>query len=570
MIKTLHISNYALIDNIDVEFDEGLNIITGETGAGKSMILGALGALMGARAELKVVRNPDKKTIIEAVFGDEGIERVNRQLLELDIDACDGECILRREMTSKGGSRAFINDTPVTLQQLQSISAELLYIHSQHQNLQISKPEYQLYLLDTLAGIDELMDRYTKAYDDYRKALREYVDTRDMVNRNHSEAEYLSFQLEQLDELNLKFGEQEELENERELLRNVSNIKMSLVTALNALGYENNPVSDSIGDAAREMSSLTDVFEDASDLASRLQSARLEIQDIVETISNLDAKINADPARLDYIEERLGEIYSLETKHHVDTDAQLIELRERLRTQLEAINNSDETLARLEEKARLEKKKAVLIAREISEKRRAAADIFVVSIKERAMPLGMENIRCEISLVQGKLSRTGIDTVEFLFAFNKNQPLMPVGKTASGGEISRVILAIKSIVAEHTNLPTIIFDEVDTGVSGDIANKMGRLMFDISERVQVVTITHLPAVAAFGKRHFKVYKQDDELMTHTYVKRLTPEDRVHELALMLSGSATDPSAIATAKSLLLAHNRSNKTEDNKDNISNGS
>ena len=559
MIKTLHISNYALIDNIDIEFGEGLNIITGETGAGKSIILGALSALMGARAELKVVRNPEKKTIIEAVFGDEGIDRVNRLLLENDIDACQGECILRREMTSRGGSRAFINDTPVTLQQLQAVSAELLYIHSQHQNLQLAKPEYQLYLLDSLADTDELMQQYTKAYDEYRHSLREYVDTRDMVSRNHSEAEYLSFQLEQLDVLNLKHGEQEELENERELLRNVSKIKMTLVSALDSLGFESNPVSESIGEAARDMSSLTDVFEDAADLASRLQSARLEIQDIVETISDMDSNINADPARLEMIEERLGEIYSLETKHHVDTDTQLIELRERLRTQLEAINNSDETLARLEEKAKSDKKKAVLIAREISEKRRRAAEIFAGSIRERATPLGMDNIRCEISIVQGKLSRSGIDTVEFLFAFNKNQPLMPVGKTASGGEISRVILAIKSIVAEHTNLPTIIFDEVDSGVSGDIANKMGRLMFDISKRVQVVTITHLPPVAAFGNRHFKVYKKDDENTTHTYIMELSPEERIKELAMMLSGSATDPSALAAAKSLLEAHGDNNRT-----------
>jgi DNA repair protein RecN (Recombination protein N) len=400
-----------------------------------------------------------------------------------------------------------------------------------------------------LANNEELLKQYGEAYSKYRAALREYTQTRDMLNRNQAEAEYLTYQYEQLEELNLKSGEQDQLEHDREILANITQIKGHIGNALEQLSGTQ-PVTVAVMHAADEMQHLSEIFEDAADLADRLQSVKIEIQDIIESINQYDGSLTANPAELDAIEQRLGEIYSLETKHHVDSDDQLIALKEQLKKQLETINNGDEALAILEEKAKKAKKTAVLIARQISSQRIKTATQFASILKERAMPLGMDNIRCEIAMTTGKLTSTGIDNVEFMFAFNKNQPLMPIGKTASGGEISRVILAIKSIIVESMHLPTIIFDEVDTGVSGDIANKMAELMDSISERTQVITITHLPQVAAHGATHFKVYKHDDDNSTLTNIQLLNKEEREAELALMLSGSTTNESALATARMLI--------------------
>jgi DNA repair protein RecN (Recombination protein N) len=549
MISSLHISNYALISSLDIEFHKGFNIITGETGAGKSIILGALSLILGGRADLRTVRDVTKKTVVEAIIDITNHKQINDQLTESDIDTLENQCILRRELTSKGGSRAFINDTPVTLQMLRSIAVQLIDIHSQHQNLMLADNQYQLSIIDSLANNEELMKQYGEAYSKYRAALREYTQTRDMLNRNQAEAEYLTYQYEQLEELNLKSGEQDQLEHDREILANITQIKGHIGNALEQLSGTQ-PVTVAVMHAADEMQHLSEIFEDAADLADRLQSVKIEIQDIIESINQYDGSLTANPAELDAIEQRLGEIYSLETKHHVDSDDQLIALKEQLKKQLETINNGDEALAILEDKAKKAKKTAVLIARQISSQRIKTATQFASILKERAMPLGMDNIRCEIAMTTGKLTSTGIDNVEFMFAFNKNQPLMPIGKTASGGEISRVILAIKSIIVESMHLPTIIFDEVDTGVSGDIANKMAELMDSISERTQVITITHLPQVAAHGATHFKVYKHDDDNSTLTNIQLLNKEEREAELALMLSGSTTNESALATARMLI--------------------
>jgi DNA repair protein RecN (Recombination protein N) len=549
MISSLHISNYALISSLDIEFHKGFNIITGETGAGKSIILGALSLILGGRADLRTVRDVTQKTVVEAIIDITNHKQINDQLTDSDIDTLENQCILRRELTSKGGSRAFINDTPVTLQMLRSIAVQLIDIHSQHQNLMLADNLYQLSIIDSLANNEELLKQYGEAYSKYRAALREYTQTRDMLNRNQAEAEYLTYQYEQLEELNLKSGEQEQLEHDREILANITQIKGHIGNALEQLSGTQ-PVTVAVMHAADEMQHLSEIFEDAADLADRLQSVKIEIQDIIESINQYDGSLTANPAELDAIEQRLGEIYSLETKHHVDSDDQLIALKEQLKKQLETINNGDEALAILEEKAKKAKKTAVLIARQISSQRIKTATQFASILKERAMPLGMDNIRCEIAMTTGKLTSTGIDNVEFMFAFNKNQPLMPIGKTASGGEISRVILAIKSIIVESMHLPTIIFDEVDTGVSGDIANKMAELMDSISERTQVITITHLPQVAAHGATHFKVYKHDDDNSTLTNIQLLNKEEREAELALMLSGSTTNESALATARMLI--------------------
>lgn len=549
MIESLHISNYALIENIDVEFDRGLNIITGETGAGKSIILGALGLVMGERADMSAKRDPEAKTVVEAVFDISGHEDINEYLTSNDIDVNPGQVILRRELTRGGGSRAFVNDTPVRLDQLREVSVHLLDVHSQHQNLLLADPLFQLSVLDAVAGNDALLARYREAYSAYRAALNKYRRTEDMLRRNRAEEEYLAFQLKQLDELGIKEGEQEQLEQERRLLADAGQIKQSVSQAIGTL-TDGTPVSEALSRATLLLQHLEYVYPDASELGDRLEAAKIEIEDVLDSLTRFEYGLKADPAALDEIEERLGVIYSLEAKHHVDDDKGLVALREQLREQLATIASGDEALAELETAAKKAKKEAVLLARELSEKRKGAAADFAVLLQERARPLGMSNLICTIAVDTDKLSATGIDKVEFLFAFNKNSTPLPVGKTASGGEISRVMLSLKSLIAEQMHLPTLIFDEVDTGVSGDIAGRIGMMMLDMSSHAQLITITHLPQVAARGNRHLKVFKRDNEIATLTQIKVLDNEGRRAELAQMLSGDDADATALAAADTLL--------------------
>ena len=549
MLKSLHISNYALIETVDIDFVEGLNIITGETGAGKSILLGALGLILGARADLKAIRNPQKKTVVEAEFNISSYPGINDVLLANDIDTDDSFCILRREITSKGGSRAFINDTPVNLNIIREVAVRLIDIHSQHQNLLLADSAYQLSIIDTLAGNQQLLIQYSELYKAYRQALRNYTSTRDMLNRSRDDAEYLSYQLAQIDEMKLKPDEQNELEHQREILANVNDIKTRLRNAIDAITSDNNVIT-AIRRSSEELSRLDEIYDEAPSLAARLNSASIEINDILDTLYDYDNTLLANPDELSEIESRLSAIYSLETRHHVDNSDQLIKLAEKLRAQLNTISNGDEQLARLELEAKKAKKAAVILAREISSRRMAAAADFVTELKKTATPLGLDNIQFEIPFRATKLSPTGIDNIDFIFAFNKNQQLMTVGKTASGGEISRVILAIKAVVSEKMALPTIIFDEVDTGVSGDIANRMGRMMTNIADHTQVITITHLAQVASKGRRHFKVYKLDDDTSTQTHIDVLSAEERISEIALMISGNPENAGARSTAAEML--------------------
>lgn len=549
MIESLHISNYALIEKIDIAFDRGLNIITGETGAGKSIILGALGLIMGDRADLRTMRSRDTKTVVEAVFNISGVDGINDMLADADVDIDPERLILRRELTRSGGSRAFVNDTPVKLDMMREVALRLLDIHTQHQNLLLTDSGFQLSVVDALAGTSGLLADYRRAYDAYREALGKYRRTADMLKRNKSEQEYLAYQLQQLDELNLKEGEQEELERSRDILSNAGKIKDTVSEAISYLS-EPQSVTESLMRAASQLQHLGDVYDDATELAERLTAARLDIEDVMDSMRRFSDNLDADPYALQEVEDRLSTIYSLETKHHVDDDSALIALRLRLREQLETITNGDEALAALEEAAKAAKKKAVILARQLSEKRASVIPDLTAMLLERARPLGMSNLRFEVMLSQGKLTPTGLDSVEFMFAFNKNQPLMPVGKTASGGEISRVMLALKSVIAERMHLPTLIFDEVDTGVSGDIAGRMGAMMQEMAAHAQLITITHLPQVAARGNRHIKVFKHDNDTSTLTDIRVLDNGQRRAELALMLSGDADNATALATADTLL--------------------
>lgn len=551
MITSLYISNYALITELYIEFDKGFNIITGETGAGKSIILGALGLLLGGRADLKVVRDLQKKSIIEAVFSIKGFDQLQKLLRENDIDGdSDETCILRRELTPSGRSRAFINDTPVNLTLLHDAAVQLVDIHSQHQNLLIADRSYQLSIIDAMAGNTDLLHRYHQAFDNYKAQLRAFSETRDMLNGNREATQLWQFQFDQLNEAKLQAGEQAILEEERNLLTNVGEIKENFVEALDTLSYSNENVLSGLSEALSRCRNAARKIDDLNSLVERLDSARIEIQDITESLEAFNNTMQADPERLLAVEDRLNRLYTLQNTYRVDSVEKLIALREDLSSRLQAMDNSDEVLLQLETEAKRAKKEAVILAQQLSNSRRAQAAVFAALLKERAAPMGMANLRCEISMTTGKLSPNGIDSVEFLFAFNKNQVLRPVGGTASGGEISRLMLSIKSIIAERMNLPTIIFDEVDTGVSGEVASRMADIMRQISNTIQVITITHLPAVAARGNVQFKVFKQDDDHTTTTHITRLTEEQRIDQIAQMISGSPEDKAARATAKAML--------------------
>lgn len=550
MIETLHISNYALIDSVDITLTPGLNIITGETGAGKSIMLGALSLLMGGRADTKAIRDQAKKSVVEASFSADSFAGLESLCRENDIDYDPAHLILRREVSAGGRSRAFVNDTPVTLTVLRSFALMLVDIHSQHQNLLLASPPYQLRVLDSLAKNDKRLEEFTAAYNRFRHALKEYQLTRRKLEQTRREEAYLRHQYAELQQANLVDGEQEELERDRDVLSNMAEIKMSLSSVIRALKEDDINADSRLKEARDGAVALSDLIEDADSLAERIEALRVECRDIAESFEEYDRSLSADPGQLEAAEERLNIIYDLERKHHTDTVAGLIGIRDSIKSKLDAIDSGDASLEELEMTARRERKKALELARGISEIRHKEAAKFAEMLRQRAEPLGMKNLQVEISVKDADLSATGVDQVEFLFAFNKNQPLLPVGNTASGGEISRLMLSIKSIVADKMELPSLIFDEVDTGVSGDVASRMGEMMLSISKNIQVIAITHLPQVAAKGKSHYKVFKEDTDSSTVTRIRQLSDDARIDELAMMLSGSKTNQAARATACSLL--------------------
>lgn len=554
MLRSLHISNYALIDIVDITFHNGLNIITGETGAGKSIMLGALSLILGERADLKAVRDSGRKSVIEATFELHDYKRLKEYCVANDIEWDDNVCILRREIAPAGRSRAFINDSPVTLDLLSHVAMLLVDIHSQHNNRLLASPEFQLSIIDTLAGNEQLLADYSRRFVAYRRALKRLRDTKKLIEQNRQDEDFTRFQLEQLDAMNLEAGEQEQLEKDRDVLANITEIKSTLGGALDSLSNGTSNAIALLGDAMEYCEQLSQVLDDADNIVERLNTAHIELRDIADTLSDFDRDLNADPDELEAVEQRLNDIYSLQSKHHVSSVEALIELRENFRIKLSSLENSSYTIEELEKEARRAKAAAKEIAAELTRRRTEEARRFEKLLCDTASPLGMKNLRAQVEITTGDMSSTGMDTVEFKFAFNKNQPLMPVGSTASGGEISRLMLSVKSIIASRMQLPSIIFDEIDTGVSGDVANRMGLMMRDISRSIQVMAITHLPQVAALGNAHYKVYKIDDEDATHTHICQLDREQRIDEIAVMLSGSTVDAAARANALSLLSASN----------------
>lgn len=550
MIQSLHIKNYALIDEIEISFHSGLNIITGETGAGKSIMLGALSLLLGERADSKMMRDKSLKSVIEAVFTRNYDTELKRICDENDIDWDDNQCILRREIAPNGRSRAFINDSPVTVGALREAAMQLVDLHSQHQNLLLATPEYQMKIIDSLAGNGELLTEFEKRYSAFKTAVARFRKLRREIETAKDDEEFTRFQLKQLEELQLLPDEQETLEREREVLTNATEIKDNLNEVTEALSSGNPNALSLINRAIDMAQDLTGTMDEAESLAERLESVKIELKDIADTYSDYDNSLSADPEQLEEIEERLNEIYSLQRRHHVDSIAQLIEIRDRLESKLDNIDNGDEKLRELEREAKKAQAHAMETAKLISNRRMEEAGRFADELRDKALPLGMKNLVCDIKVTPREMTATGIDHVEFLFAFNKNQTPMPVGSTASGGEISRLMLSVKSLVASKMRLPSIIFDEVDTGVSGDVANRMGLMMQEIAGNIQVIAITHLPQVAAKGISHFKVYKEDDEHSTFTRIRELDQNERIDELAIMLSGSNVDETAKAAAKSLL--------------------
>ncbi len=555
MIGHLHISNYALISSLDLNFGPGMNIITGETGAGKSIILGALGLVMGMRSDSKAVRTGATKAVIEVEFDITGLVEVSTWLDKNIEDNPSGVCIMRREISAKGNSRAFINDTPTTLDQMQTLSSMLLDVHTQHQNLSLSDNRYQLSVIDSVAGTNNVLKQYQEAYHTYRQALDEYARVRDTAERYRADEEYIAYQLEQINELGLVPHEQEDLERERDRAANATTTREHLEATNNSLNTGDGGIIAALTTAIEHLGHLQENYDDASDLASRLMGVRTEINDIADTVADHLAAMTVDTMPLEEIEDRLSKIYSLETRHNVETSDMLIERAKQLQERIDIIHDSNGTLAHLENNAKQAKKQAVIIARQLTKMRTESALKFGETLVELARPLGLSNLRCDILISKSKLTPLGMDQIDFRFAFNKNQPLMSVGKTASGGEISRLILAIKAIVSEYANMPTLIFDEVDTGVSGEIATRMGKMMEKISRHTQIIVITHLPQVASQPGRHFCVYKEDDETSTNTNVKQLTEKERIDEIAKMLGAGAGDNAAHNNAISLI----ESNKT-----------
>lgn len=549
MIKQLHISNYALIDKLDIGFDDGLTIITGETGAGKSIILGALSLILGDRADTKAIRDTAAKTVVEATFDISGYQ-LERFFNDNDIDWDEHECLLRRELSPNGRSRAFINDTPVGLNQLRELSTRLLDIHSQHSNMLLSQPLFQLSILDSIADNGALLERYRKQYQLYKEDERQLLETRRSIEQMRHNEDYIRFQLDQLQALQLQPDEDQELEALQSKLSNITELKEALWNVETELDSEENSILQRLGTVAQRLEEAERNLNDVEGMSQRVRSALIDLKDIAQSVTSIVDTLNDDPVELARVDDRLNSIYALERKHNAQDVNALIDIQHDYERQLNEIEHNDDIIEELTARVEAARAAAGKMAAQLSDKRHEAAKRFGKELLALASPLGMKNIAFEVAFNSTDLNANGTDSVEFMMAFNKNQQPMPVKETASGGEISRVMLCIKTIIARHMQLPSIIFDEVDTGVSGDVANMIGEMMADISRSIQVIAITHLPQVAANGDHHLRVFKTDTDVETLTHVDCLNQDEHIMEVARMLSGKDLNQAAIDNAKSLI--------------------
>lgn len=551
MLNSLHISNYALIDNIDIRFHAGLNIITGETGGGKSIILGALSLLLGERADLRSIGNSERKSVIEAEFDIKDNVALRNYCRENDIEADDDVMIMRREISPTGRSRSFINDTPVRLEDMKEVGLRLVDIHSQHQNQLLSSPDFQLRIIDSLAENGKSLNEFSELYSSYKTALHKLKATKSAIAKDRENADFMQFQLQRLDELDLQPGEADTLDAEREQIAEAADARERFNEVMMALSAGETNALSLLSNATEALENILMHLPVEAEVKERLDNMMTELADIADTVEEAASAFPADlSSELEAIERRLRRIEDVKDRQGVSSADELIQVRTRLQSRLQRLEDSENILKELEQEARKAKKLAVEQAARITAARKRAAEEFAAVLRETAMPLGMKNLVCEIAVEPSDMSATGADNIEFRFAFNKNQMPVAVGSVASGGEISRMMLSIKSIIAHRMSLPTIIFDEVDTGVSGDVADRMGRMMRDIGENIQVITITHLPQVAAKGEHHFKVFKHDTDTSTVTHIKELSRAERTDELALMLSGDSTNPASRAAAEELL--------------------
>lgn len=553
MLKTLFIKNYALIDELKVEFDKGFSVVTGETGAGKSIILGALSLILGQRAESKYIKQDAAKCTIEGVFDISVYEL--RSLFEANDWVFDGdECIIRREIWSNGKSRAFLNDSPVYLQDLKTLGERLIDIHSQHENLSLNDTLFQLTLIDSIAKTADIKEKYKNYFKAYKKAETELLNLHEQAQKNKEEQDYLQFQYNNLTEAHLEENEQEALEAELETITHSEEIKSSLYKLTNVLSEDEQSVESGLRTALESAKALQHFASTSSfsqSFLERIESAYIDMKDLSQEAERVFQDIDFDPDRQQIIEDRLSAIYSLQQKHSVATVKELIEILLDISLKLENIGSLDERIEQLEKGFAQKKKTVYAEADLLSELRKSSVSAVEKNIEDKLVYLGIPNARFKVNFTEKKeLDATGKDTIGFLFSANKNTQLQPIAQIASGGEISRLMLALKSMVADATALATIIFDEVDTGTSGEIADKMGLIMQQLSNKMQVLAITHLPQIAAKGSSHYYVYKEEMTDATITSIKKLTMPERIEEIARMLSGAETTVQAFDNARVML--------------------
>lgn len=551
MLKHLHIENYALIESLDIDLNDGFSVITGETGAGKSILLGAIGLLTGERADLSAIQTGKQRCILEATFNPEGYD-LESFFQDEDLDFDPSECIIRRELTANGKSRAFINDTPTTINALKKLGNRLIDIHSQHQNLLLGQENFQLSVLDTVASIPELILSYSNAFHKWNLAVKTLYKAQNNLDESKKDEDYLRFLVTELVNFNPQPGEDETLQQQCDMLEHAQDIKSALMQGYCQLSEGDSPVTDTLRQVRNLIASIQSYFQQAEELTERLESCRIELQDIADTLESEGESIDYDPMRLEELQNRLNTLYSLEQKHHVGSSEELIDIMKQMKERLEMMDNSDEYIKQLQREEQEARTLLDSLSGKLTEKRTIAAKKVEKDVISCLKTLGMPNVRFQVSISPTESpTPKGMDKVSFLFSANLGSDMQNISQVASGGETARVMLSLKSILSGVMSLPTIIFDEIDTGVSGHIAESMAKIMHKMGQQGrQVISITHLPQIAALGQHHYKVWKEDTDKVTRSHITYLEQEERITELANMLSGSNVSPEAINNARALL--------------------